>query len=157
MFSSQRSWQKLPRPTLDVHPDGRCSQPCEQLLLLRWWLKKILRKKCKKVKKIAFSYIGRVGGVGRLKGQAVNLGSPDCLRIGMILHEVLHALGKIFSFWIPILLQISQVLFMSTQDQTGTSTSLSFPKMCNLTQFGTSKKWQIRPTMIETHLLTHWA
>ena len=45
-----------------------------------------------------FSYVGRVGGVGEVKGQVVNLGSPDCLRIGMILHEVLHALGNIFPF-----------------------------------------------------------
>ena len=45
-----------------------------------------------------FSYVGRVGGVGRDKGQAVNLGSPDCLRIGVILHEVLHALGNISTF-----------------------------------------------------------
>ena len=32
---SQTSWQKLPRATLAVHPDGRLAQPGKRLLLLR--------------------------------------------------------------------------------------------------------------------------
>ena len=40
-----------------------------------------------------FSYVGRV--VSK-PGQIVNLGSPDCLSVGRILHETLHALGLPF-------------------------------------------------------------
>ena len=36
-----------------------------------------------------FSYVGRVGE----RGQKINLGSPQCLSIGHILHETLHGLG----------------------------------------------------------------
>jgi len=38
-----------------------------------------------------FSNVGRVG----TKGQQVNLGSPECLSIGTILHETLHGLGAV--------------------------------------------------------------
>ena len=37
-----------------------------------------------------FSYVGR--RVGK-RGQKINLGSPECLSIGNILHKTLHALG----------------------------------------------------------------
>ena len=41
-----------------------------------------------------FSYVmGRVQGKHQGKGQLVNLGMPRCLNIGIILHEMLHALG----------------------------------------------------------------
>ena len=38
-------------------------------------------------------YLRRVSGNSLTKGQIVNLGSPECLYIGTVLHEVLHALG----------------------------------------------------------------
>ena len=38
-----------------------------------------------------YSHVGRVGGTN---GQVVNLGDPDCLAIGRIIHETLHALGR---------------------------------------------------------------
>ena len=45
-----------------------------------------------------FSFVGRIGNAG----QIINLGSPQCLSIGMILHETLHGLGwftlKLFCF-----------------------------------------------------------
>ena len=50
-----------------------------------------------------FSYIGRVNSGS---GQYVNLGSPECLTVGRILHETLHALGLpfycklIITYWI---------------------------------------------------------
>ena len=37
-----------------------------------------------------YSRVGRIGG-----GQVVNLGSLGCTMIGRVLHETLHALGKI--------------------------------------------------------------
>ena len=40
-----------------------------------------------------FSNVGRV--VSK-PGQIVNLGSPECLSVGKILHETLHALGLPF-------------------------------------------------------------
>ena len=42
---------------------------------------------------ICFSYVGRTNSEGDGKGQVVNLGSEECLNIGKILHETLHALG----------------------------------------------------------------
>ena len=36
----------------------------------------------------------QVGRISEGNGQIVNLGSPECLAIGKILHETLHALGK---------------------------------------------------------------
>ena len=39
------------------------------------------------------SYVGRTDGPGGGKGQVVNLGSEECLTIGKVLHETLHALG----------------------------------------------------------------
>ena len=36
-----------------------------------------------------FSYVGRMD----VNGQVVNLGALECLTIGRILHETLHALG----------------------------------------------------------------
>ena len=36
-----------------------------------------------------FSFVGRIGNAG----QIINLGRPQCLAIGMILHETLHGLG----------------------------------------------------------------
>ena len=38
---------------------------------------------------VCASYVGMMSGTG----QIVNLGSPECLAIGKILHETLHALG----------------------------------------------------------------
>ena len=35
------------------------------------------------------SYVGMMSG----NGQVVNLGAPECLSIGGVLHETLHALG----------------------------------------------------------------
>ena len=43
---------------------------------------------------ICFSYVGRTNSEGDGKGQVVNLGSEECLNIGKILHETLHALGE---------------------------------------------------------------
>ena len=37
-----------------------------------------------------FSYVGRVIDGG---GQLVNLGSPRCTYVGVVLHKTLHALG----------------------------------------------------------------
>ena len=43
---------------------------------------------------LCFSYVGRTDGPGgQGKGQVVNLGSAECLAIGKILHETLHAIG----------------------------------------------------------------
>ena len=42
---------------------------------------------------LCFSYVGRTNGPGHGNGQVVNLGSAECLTIGKILHETLHALG----------------------------------------------------------------
>ena len=39
-----------------------------------------------------YSFVGRIAE----GGQIINLGSPECLAIGMILHEVLHGLGWFF-------------------------------------------------------------
>ena len=36
-----------------------------------------------------FSFVGRIGNAG----QIINLGSPECLAIGTILHETFHGLG----------------------------------------------------------------
>ena len=37
-----------------------------------------------------YSYVGQIRG----KGQEINLGSPACLYLGMVLHETLHGLGR---------------------------------------------------------------
>ena len=51
---------------------------------------------------LCFSYVGRTDPDGPGKGQVVNLGSAECLAIGKILNETLHALGwKLFAEFIP--------------------------------------------------------
>ena len=91
-----------------------------------------------------------VGRVGK-KGQRVNLGSPECLNIGTILHETLHGLG---------LSALSQhhsnplkVLCMSTPDQTAISMFPFFWTMLSLAASKTSKKCPMTLTVAEGHPL----
>ena len=44
----------------------------------------------------AFLCYSQVGRVDQGDGQVINLGAPECLAVGIILHETLHALGKIY-------------------------------------------------------------
>ena len=37
----------------------------------------------------------QVGRVDQGDGQVINLGAPECLAVGIILHETLHALGRL--------------------------------------------------------------
>ena len=59
---------------------------------------------------LCFSYVGRTDPDGPGKGQVVNLGSAECLAIGKILHETLHALGlKLSAFTLKLfLLQVQR-------------------------------------------------
>ena len=41
-----------------------------------------------------WSYVGRQGAQGGKTGQTINLGSPECMNMGKILHEIMHSLGK---------------------------------------------------------------
>ena len=40
------------------------------------------------------SYVGRVSPQGGHRGQVVNLGASQCLAVGTVIHEILHAMGK---------------------------------------------------------------
>ena len=40
-----------------------------------------------------YSYVGRVSPQGGHRGQVVNLGAPECLAVGTVIHEILHAMG----------------------------------------------------------------
>ena len=40
-----------------------------------------------------WAYTGKVGSVGGENGQTVNLGR-DCINMGIIIHEVMHSMGK---------------------------------------------------------------
>ena len=64
-----------------------------------------------------YSNVGRTGS----DGQIVNLGSADCLKIGIIIHETLHALGNSYFEIAYIGLSYFQVLFMSIPGRTGIS------------------------------------
>ena len=39
--------------------------------------------------------LSQVGQVDQGDGQVINLGAPECLAVGIILHETLHALGRL--------------------------------------------------------------
>ena len=41
-----------------------------------------------------WSFVGNIGPQGGKAGQSLNLGGPGCLLREVVLHEVLHALGK---------------------------------------------------------------
>ena len=76
-----------------------------------------------------FSNVGRVGG----NGQFVNLGSPECLHMGVVIHEILHALGSFLFCYTHSELSL-KVLCMNTQDQTVISMSRFSWKIFSLAQ-----------------------
>ena len=41
-----------------------------------------------------YSYVGRVSPQGGHRGQVVNLGAAECLAVGTVIHEIMHAMGK---------------------------------------------------------------
>ena len=41
-----------------------------------------------------WSYVGSQGAIGGREGQTINLGSLGCFNKGIVLHEILHALGN---------------------------------------------------------------
>ena len=91
-----------------------------------------------------FPNVGRVIDGG---GQLVNLGSPGCTKIGVVLHETLHALGLHPS--IKIRLKEStfiQVLSTNTQDQTGIFSSPSCTRISSRMQGTTLTRWTATTT-----------
>ena len=87
------------------------------------------------------------------RGQYINLGSPECLAIGTIIHETLHSLGLIHRLYLNTK-KIFQVLCMSNRGLIGTSMSLYCWIMCSLVEKQTSGKRDLRPSTLGTCLLT---
>ena len=102
------------------------------------------------------SNFDRVSGTSLVKGQVVNLGSAECLHIGTILHETMHALGlsaALKSSRFNLIVSTLQAPCMSTQGRTGI---LTFPfcwKMWSLVLRTTFRKCPTQPTMRGTRLL----
>ena len=42
----------------------------------------------------------QVGRVDQGNGQVINLGAHECLAVGVVLHEVLHALGRLLELFL---------------------------------------------------------
>ena len=76
-----------------------------------------------------YSNVGRQDGGGQL----VNLGSPGCTYVGVVLHKTLHALGLDFTT-AKKFIEFAQVLCMSTWGQTGIFLYQSTTKTSNLKQ-----------------------
>ena len=47
----------------------------------------------------AFLCYSQVGRVDQGDGQVINLGAPECLAVGVVLHETLHALGRLLELF----------------------------------------------------------
>ena len=108
---------------------------------------------------LIFTPMGGAGcysSVGRDKlgrGQYINLGSPECLAVGTIIHETLHSLG-LFCNYALYTQRIFKVPCTSNQDLIGTSMSPYSWTMSSQAEKQTSGKRDQRPSTVGTPRLT---